>query len=283
VVLYELLSGHAAFDGESIGEIFGAILHTDPRPLRSHRPELPEGLETAVMRCIRRATAERFPNVAELAAAIEPFGSGAYGEYTARIARTLARATRVSDPGQSGRPPAVRVAGSTVPPPMVYTPVPPEPSPRSTHVRSRDIHTSETLPDASGTQGVPVQTPPRRKGAAVGAVLALVVLAGAAALVRTGPRWSAPAATAAPMTATPDTSEPLEAIWPAPAPPASVAPAIEPADTALAPQPSASAPAALASTSRQPVKRATPSRHGTTGVPSKPRFGDLPSVLDSPD
>jgi len=283
VLLYEVLTGHAAFDGESIGEIFGSILHTDPRPLREHRPELPEGLEAAVMRCIRRAPADRFQSVAELAAAIEPFGSGAHAEYAARIARTLARATRMSDPGRSSRPPAVRVARSTVPPPMVYTPVPPDPSVRATHVRPRDIHTHETMLDAAGTQGVPVHEPRRRRGVAVGAALTLVAIAGAVALLRTGPRQGVPAAAATPVTQAPESSEPVEAIWPDPAAAPSAAPAVETANPAPAPQPSASTPAPVASTPAQPVKRAPPSRHGSTGVPSKPRPGNLPSVLDSPE
>ncbi len=277
VLLYEVLSGHAAFEGDSIGEIFGNILHTDPRPLREHRPELPEGLEAAVMRCIRRAPGDRFQSVAELAAAIEPFGSGAQTEYAARIARTLARSTRMSDPGRSSRPPAVRVDRSTPPQPMIYTPMPPDPSMRSTHVRPRDINTHETMLDAAGTPGVPMHVPRRRRGAAIGAALALVAVAGVVVLLRTGPRHTAP------VTQAPESSESVEAIWPDPAPAQSAAPAMETASLAPAPQPSASAPAPVASTPAQPVKRAPPSRHGSTGVPSKPRPGNLPSVLDSPE
>ena len=283
VLLYEVLGGHAAFDGESIGEIFGNILHTDPRPLREHRPELPEGLEAAVMRCIRRKPEERFQSVAELASAIEQYGSGAHGDYAARIARTLARSTRMSDPARSSRPPAVRVSASTSTPPVIYTPVPPDASMRSTHVRPRDINSRETMLDAAGTQGVPVHAPRRRRGVAFGAVLALVALAGVVTLMRTSPRQNLPAAAATPATQAPEPGEPVEAIWPDPAPAPSAAPGAETAALAPASQPSASAPAAAASTPAQPVKRAPPSRHGSTGVPSKTRPGQLPSVLDSPE
>jgi serine/threonine-protein kinase len=269
VLLYEVLGGHAAFGGESLGEIFGNILHTDPTPLLSHRPDLPEGLAAAVMRCILRAPEERFQSVAELAAVLEPFGSGAYSEYVSRIARTLARSTRVTDSDRSSRPPSVPSVASTVPPPMIYTPVPPPPDEaRATYVRPRD--TSETLLDAGGTQCVLMHPQRRRRNVATAAVVAFVALACTVAIVRMNARGIAPPAAAAPAKQASDQS-------------AAAVPAARPANIAPAPQASVSTTAPVASPLAQPIKRAPSSRHVTPTLPSKPRPGQLPSVLDSPE
>jgi serine/threonine-protein kinase len=97
-ILYELLSARPAFDGQSVGEIFGAVLHSTPTPLRVLRPEVPVALEAAVSRCLAREPDARFQNVAELARAIEPFGSGAFSEHVDRIEKTLERAGKSSNP-----------------------------------------------------------------------------------------------------------------------------------------------------------------------------------------
>jgi serine/threonine-protein kinase len=46
----------------------------DPRSIRASRPEVPEELERAVMRCLVRKPAERFQTLGELVDAIAPFG-----------------------------------------------------------------------------------------------------------------------------------------------------------------------------------------------------------------
>jgi serine/threonine protein kinase len=88
-ILYELLTGMLAFDGASLGEIFEAVLTSTPLPLRSVRPEAPEALEAVIDRCLARDREERFADVAELARAVAPFGSGAWKGHVARIERTL--------------------------------------------------------------------------------------------------------------------------------------------------------------------------------------------------
>jgi serine/threonine-protein kinase len=283
VVLYEVLTGRSAFDGDSVGEIFGAILHTDPKPPRSLRPDLPAGLDEAVMRCLRRGRELRFQSVAELAAAIEPYGSGALSEYPARIARTLERATRMSDPGRSSRPPAVTATPPPVAPRMVYSPEPMQSAIRSTPLRPPDVNTRQTLLDAAGTQRIPLHPRTRHVRTVLGAALAIVLLAGGAAFLRKGTRWTAKAAAVAPLAPAEAGSAatlvpPLD---PVPAQPA--APALDLASSAPEAQPSASTPGTHAPTPPRPVKRAPPARHGTQATPSKPRNGDLPSVLDSPE
>jgi serine/threonine-protein kinase len=73
-VLYELLSGRAAFDAPSITEVSARILEQEPTPLRSLRPDVPSELEAIIKRCLEKDADRRFQNVAELALALYPFG-----------------------------------------------------------------------------------------------------------------------------------------------------------------------------------------------------------------
>ncbi len=70
VILYELLTGTVPFNGETLGELFIAILEQPPPPVSHKRPDVPQVLSDAVMRCLQRQIETRFANVAELAQAI---------------------------------------------------------------------------------------------------------------------------------------------------------------------------------------------------------------------
>ena len=73
-VLFELLTGVTAFDEPSLLELSAAILEREPVPLQTLRPEASEELEEIVLRCLAKNPDERYQNVAELAAALFPFG-----------------------------------------------------------------------------------------------------------------------------------------------------------------------------------------------------------------
>jgi eukaryotic-like serine/threonine-protein kinase len=73
-VLFELLTGVTAFDEPSLLELSAAILEREPVPIQTLRPEVSEELEAVVLRCLRKKAEERYQNVAELAAALYPFG-----------------------------------------------------------------------------------------------------------------------------------------------------------------------------------------------------------------
>jgi serine/threonine-protein kinase len=73
-VLYELLAAHPAFDAPSIMELGAAILGDDPVPVRVLASHVSVELDAIVMRCLQKRPELRFQNVAELAAALYPFG-----------------------------------------------------------------------------------------------------------------------------------------------------------------------------------------------------------------
>jgi serine/threonine-protein kinase len=69
IVLYECLHGRRPFDAESFS---AAVLRaaTEPPPMA---PWIPRGLQAAVLRCLEKDRAARFPSAAELAVALSPF------------------------------------------------------------------------------------------------------------------------------------------------------------------------------------------------------------------
>src|SRR5271155_1368327 len=64
-VLYEMLSGRRAFEGESAVSTMAAVLHEEPRRL-----EAPPALERVVMRCLEKQAARRFQTMAGLREAL---------------------------------------------------------------------------------------------------------------------------------------------------------------------------------------------------------------------
>lgn len=100
-MLYEMLTGQPPYLGESIPQLCAALLHDDPIPLRQHRPEVPEGLDHAVLRCLMKDRNQRFPNVFELGRALLPFAQPESRIHVERAERVL----RVTDATVSGLAP----------------------------------------------------------------------------------------------------------------------------------------------------------------------------------
>jgi serine/threonine-protein kinase len=97
VVLYEFLSGQSPFVADTIPELYALILDktSRPTPLRSLRAEVPEELERVVDRCLEKDVEARFGDVAELAAALAPFG-GAFGPVSAARTKRIIEAAALA-------------------------------------------------------------------------------------------------------------------------------------------------------------------------------------------
>jgi serine/threonine protein kinase len=72
-VLYELLTGTAAFDAPSLTQLSATILESSAPPLRALCPNAPLELEAVILRCLEKGPARRFHDVGELAIALYPF------------------------------------------------------------------------------------------------------------------------------------------------------------------------------------------------------------------
>ena len=65
-VLYELLTGQRAFQGDSTISTMSAILRETPVPARKLRPEVPRRLEAILNRCLEKNKDERYASAADL-------------------------------------------------------------------------------------------------------------------------------------------------------------------------------------------------------------------------
>lgn len=70
-VLYEMVMGRKAFQGETTISTITAILRDEPKPITSELPGVPRELERIVQRCLRKDPARRFQTAADLRVALE--------------------------------------------------------------------------------------------------------------------------------------------------------------------------------------------------------------------
>ena len=89
IILYEVLTGRVPFEAETMPQLCGMILQDPPRPLRELRQDVPDGMQWVVLRCLEKNREGRFASVAELAAALAPFGPAGAQRSAERIARVL--------------------------------------------------------------------------------------------------------------------------------------------------------------------------------------------------
>ena len=70
-VLYEMVSGHRAFTGDSGIEILHAILKDHPPDLLASRRDIPPALDRLITRCVEKAPSGRFQSARDLVFALE--------------------------------------------------------------------------------------------------------------------------------------------------------------------------------------------------------------------
>jgi serine/threonine-protein kinase len=109
-ILFELLAGRPPFLGDTMPQLCGMILQ-EPAPFpRQFRPDLPEGLATAILRCLEKDRTRRFANIAELAAALAPFGSANATRSAERVSKVLSAAGISSSQLEVSRPSATEAS-----------------------------------------------------------------------------------------------------------------------------------------------------------------------------
>jgi serine/threonine-protein kinase len=117
IILYELLGGRSPFNADTMPELILKIMSTDPEPLRNRRPDVPEPLVAAIMKCLVRDRRARYQTVGELAAALAPFGSRKARHSLERISQVMGAAGMASGLGtpvqDSLSPPASAVGAGT--------------------------------------------------------------------------------------------------------------------------------------------------------------------------
>ncbi|MBN1770720.1 MAG: protein kinase [Deltaproteobacteria bacterium] len=129
VVLYEMLTGELPYTGLSIEAIVTKVLEEPFPSPRKLEPDLPEGLEQAILRATQKRREDRFGSAAEFADALRalredgrPTRSLEPGEAAAAVARLEAElAARGSPSAAPVVAPATAAAGQDVLTPLVMT------------------------------------------------------------------------------------------------------------------------------------------------------------------
>jgi serine/threonine protein kinase len=70
-VMYEMATGRMPFDGESSGEICGAILHTEPAAPSALNPQISSALEAVIYKALEKDRNLRYQSAAEMRADLQ--------------------------------------------------------------------------------------------------------------------------------------------------------------------------------------------------------------------
>jgi serine/threonine-protein kinase len=103
IILYELLAGAPPFVADTMAEIVFMVTQRDAPPLGTKRADVPPALADVIARCMLREPAQRYANVAKLAAALAPFGPPRSDISVERISRVLGASVPPS--GSEAHPP----------------------------------------------------------------------------------------------------------------------------------------------------------------------------------
>jgi serine/threonine-protein kinase len=237
VILYEMLTGEPAFQGETLGDIFAKIREEDLPHIRTKRFEVPEGLADVLTKCLCRDREKRTPDAVTLRRALLPYT----GADTSRLSL-------------SGVEPRMHVeAAVTIAAPL-----------DAAAPQEKARVGTETLATWTGDHGVK-----RRSALLVGGGLAALLIGAGAWLVTRG---TPPAAAPVHGTSTEASATPPPTRDPPPSTEEPVASAPRPSASTpvvtVAESPSSNASADRPGASHEPPKSSTPARTGRAPAPS---------------
>ena len=251
VMLYEILGGKLPFDGETVTEICVRVVNETPTPLLQLRPALDPKLVEIVMRCLEKNPERRWPNVAQLGAALEPYAKSTLQGGAIRPWKSFEN-TMDAQLVSSGSLPGVGTQ------PLVQTPVSLPPMRMGQTGTTWDDHTRE------GSK------PSFAKGIAVGVGVSLLALGGAVAII-------------APRLKTPPPPAPVVASSPLPAAPESAAPvsAVEPSSSSTPTPPAIASEAPKSATPKK--RRPIPPASAPAPAPVEPPKAEPAKTADAPN
>jgi eukaryotic-like serine/threonine-protein kinase len=119
VILFELMAGRPPFVADSVTELTVQVAGERAPAIRGIRPDVPRGLEAAILKCIQKDREDRYPSVAALARDLLPFAPPDAKATVERVAGILAEVDRPAH--GTGPPPSLHSA----PPPASARTVPP--------------------------------------------------------------------------------------------------------------------------------------------------------------
>jgi serine/threonine-protein kinase len=73
IVLYQMVTGSAPFEGTSVSAVCAQILSAEPLAPSQRNPALPAEIDRIILRCLAKSPADRYPSAESLAASLYPF------------------------------------------------------------------------------------------------------------------------------------------------------------------------------------------------------------------
>ncbi|CAN0511805.1 unnamed protein product, partial [Phaeothamnion confervicola] len=71
VMLYEMVTGRVPFIADNLPAVIQMHLTVDPVPPTKYNRSIPEKIDSAILRCMKKDPAERFQNITDLVKALE--------------------------------------------------------------------------------------------------------------------------------------------------------------------------------------------------------------------
>ena len=85
IVMYEMLTGHPPFDGNSPVVVAMQHIQDQPEPPGQFNPSIPAALEEIILRCLEKEPGTRFPDGSQLARALEMLGDAKMSETVSMV------------------------------------------------------------------------------------------------------------------------------------------------------------------------------------------------------
>ncbi len=130
VVFYELLTGHKAFDANSMAGVVYQVMSVEPTPVEAHDRTLPPGLSALIVKAMAKDPADRYADAGELLASLREIETLARSSLEELISK--------APPGRGG-------SSTPWPVPPRHTPLPRTPEPPTVLTATPAAGPSEAL------------------------------------------------------------------------------------------------------------------------------------------
>jgi hypothetical protein len=99
IVLYQMVTGAAPFDGSSVSAVCAQILQAEPVPPSQRNPAVPAELDRIILRCLAKTAADRYPSAEAFATSLDAFvrHGGNAGTASVNVASVVAADAAGSD------------------------------------------------------------------------------------------------------------------------------------------------------------------------------------------
>jgi len=91
LVMYEMCTARPAFEAQTTAELMTAILRQDPPAIAGANPDIPEGLEGVVRRCLEKRREDRFQSARDVAFVLEALSPNSTSRTAVRSPSVLPR------------------------------------------------------------------------------------------------------------------------------------------------------------------------------------------------